>query len=1020
MLRLVLSAMRARRAQSLAVLVLCALAVASAAAAPLYVFTAARRSIDDQVRVAPMVQRIASISQFTSPTGTARDLLDTVDATATQTLPKHLGTTINGIGSSISFVQGDHVQPARIAYRDGMCAHMTVTGACPSGPNQIMLTARSAATLGLRVGSRATIVSLSGQLTVTVTGEYTYVNPTGDYWTTPLLTGANAPTPTQLPDPVFVGLETMAEKEIPQVEAVVDVYVTPAAFTDDAGLATELTHARSRLQAQQMTLSPGVITLANSVAKNRHLVRTGVFVPVAELLGMCWFALFLAVRYTAEQRRSDTGLVKLRGSTRWTLFRLSVGQGFAAVVSGLVVGLAGLLIAVRLWKPLSEPTAAGWELSVVAVVLTMVGALVAIVAADWRTARLPVGDLLRKVPPRRRGVRTDIADLVIVVLAIACAYQAWVDPQVSFMTTLAPSLVALAITLIVARSLLPICAAVGAAAMRGARLSLAIGTLQIARRPGADRVFVLLAVSTALLSASVLGWHAAATASSDRAVIDMGAARVLTVSAANGQQLMRDVDAADPTGKKAMAAMVYQSSPVPDALTESVVTGPILAVDARRFADLTDWSPLYGSTDPTRIGASLLAPAPAPIYVSGATVSVDATASGGPAYLRVHVVSEATGLESALDLVFPNGRHTVIGSLTGCTTSRCWVESLELTARPLLDGSFACGYQKTCPPTGQELSVHGISAAGTVVAGPDVLADVTRWRGNTLPGLVGLAIGHADGSMQMLVDPGFTQLAQGVKMDFHAYVAGGPIPLPAVQAGPSTTDLGITRDRSNSFNGHPIALRIMDAVPLLPAVGAHGLIVDLPSLEHLTSDAGTGVAQVWLAPHTPASIVDRLKATGLYVLSDDSIGSDRTRLSREGPATALTFQLLIGVVSVLLAVTALAAAASAERPSRAGDLAVMRTQGLSARVATTIGYGGYGVLAGAAVVFGVLAAVIAQVIVHTEAPLFIDTWTLVPREHGVVPGPTLVSVVAVALVFGFAAAIAGRSLTVDARRRSAS
>ena len=94
-------------------------------------------------------------------------------------------------------------------------------------------------------------------------------------------------------------------------------------FLDDAeGLATLLDRdgADGRHLAGQ---DRRAVTLADRIERERGLLDLGVGVAAAQLLLLCWFGLFFAVRHTAEQRRPDMGLLKLRGAARWRMWTLA-------------------------------------------------------------------------------------------------------------------------------------------------------------------------------------------------------------------------------------------------------------------------------------------------------------------------------------------------------------------------------------------------------------------------------------------------------------------------------------------------------------------------------------------------------------------------------------------------------------------------------------------------------------------------------------------------------------------------
>ncbi len=140
--------------------------------------------------------------------------------------------------------------------------------------------------------------------------------------------------------------------------------------------------------------------------------------------------------------------------------------------------------------------------------LAVLGGLAAFLLAEWRTLRTPVAELLRGVPARRRGWRTDVVDLLVVAVAGAAAYQAKAQGtgRNLGLGPLAGGLVALAVALLLARLIGLAVAGIGASALRNGRLRFALGALQVTRRPGMDRVFALLMVAVAVLCTTAVDW----------------------------------------------------------------------------------------------------------------------------------------------------------------------------------------------------------------------------------------------------------------------------------------------------------------------------------------------------------------------------------------------------------------------------------------------------------------------------------------------------------------------------------
>src|SRR5262249_3114827 len=192
----------------------------------------------------------------------------------------------------------------------------------------------------------------------------------------------------------------------------------------------------------------------------------GIVVAATQLVLLCWFALFLAVRHTADERRPDIGLLKLRGAAGWRMWSLAAQQSALPMLTGAVLGWGlGYLAAAVLAGGVAAPAATvdsgpavALRWSVLAALVACGGALAAALLAEWSTLRAPVAGLLRRVPARSRPVVAGLVDLAVVAVAVAGVYQGGAEREASVFALLAPGLVGLAFALLVAR-LLPLVAA---------------------------------------------------------------------------------------------------------------------------------------------------------------------------------------------------------------------------------------------------------------------------------------------------------------------------------------------------------------------------------------------------------------------------------------------------------------------------------------------------------------------------------------------------------------------------------
>src|SRR4029453_4821128 len=140
----------------------------------------------------------------------------------------------------------------------------------------------------------------------------------------------------------------------------------------------------------------------------------------------CWFALFLAVRQTAEERRPDAAKLKLHGARRRDIWLLIAGQSVLPLLAG---GAVGLVLGVLLGGWLGGE-GVGQDLATLVVYASVgaaagavVGAVLAALLAERGTVRESVASLGRRVPGRGPRWRSGIFDIAILTLALAGAYQ---------------------------------------------------------------------------------------------------------------------------------------------------------------------------------------------------------------------------------------------------------------------------------------------------------------------------------------------------------------------------------------------------------------------------------------------------------------------------------------------------------------------------------------------------------------------------------------------------------------------
>ncbi|MER7003969.1 ABC transporter permease [Dactylosporangium sp. NPDC000555] len=993
MLALVLAALRARRAQAFTLLLLSTLAAAAAAAAPWYVLASTERIATRHVETAPVhersletigegpvdggsieaqlaasadrTQRIVGLTGFTTYTGAYLSGQTSAAATAPPA-----GAKPGGAG-------GERSTNSPVALRTGACSRASIEGACPAADGEVMVSYRTARFLRVKAGDTLNFANsgLAHPLRLTVVGVYRPDDSLDPFWSSDeQLLAAALPTgaPPDMTEPVDDALLTAPatfDKSLATVpvRTIVDMVAQPRLLVDHSP-----EEVRERLDAgyveavnNRLMFVTQLHATIKKVERDGRLVSLGVPVGAFQLLVLCWFALYLAVKYTGEERRPDIGLVKLRGAPRGRIWALVSGQSALPMVAGAVLGLPiGYAVATAIAGRIRDATVneQAAALSVGAVALAVLGALLAALLAERRALSSSVAELLRQGRVRNRIWR-DLFDLLLVVLAVAAVYQVKqrASGDAAGLALLAPGLAALAFALVAARLITFTAGRLVEGALRHGRAARALTAIYLARRPGVHRLAALMIVTVALLCTSALTWGTGRAEGRARAELEVGADRVLTVRAENRLALLGAVRAADPGGAHAMAVV------------ESLVSGydRVLLVDSPRLAKVATWRPEYGASA-ARTAALLHPEAPQPVMVTGAELTADFathftdtdTDPSRVVYLDI-VLADPKGARIAARVgPLAEGPQVIKAAVPACATAPgCRLSSLQIVQSTKEEKVFFPSRP------GVEVTLHGITqAGGQPVLSKEMLGERTRWRlgvnGNS-PNLIVTAVG--DG-LRLTVAP----VRPGVA-DPGVYPLDTPAPLATVRATPwQPRRVG---DQRITYGSTSISETVAGTARRLPRLGEKGVIADLEYADRLGADFGAGESlQVWLNAGAPGDITDRLRAQGLIVLGEESIDGVAGRYASFGPPLTLQFMLLSAIVGLALAIGSASVVAAVERRPRSRELGALRVQGAPARLVRRVGVEGYLVLAGVSVLLGLLLAVIIRAYIGDVLPYFADGW----------------------------------------------
>ena len=354
MRRLVGRALLARRGQSLWLVLLVAASVSGLTAAPLYHVAALDSTTAAAVGSAPLEQRVLVIAR--------RADLAREPGPPDERSGAEVSEVLRGFGIPFDhMVAGQQVVGTFsaagvtvnrvVAFRDGACDHMIVEGACPVAADELLLGTSTAATFGVRLGDSVTVqrAGVAEPVTFRLVGTYEAADLGGPYWigTGLLSTPASRPTdqaskPTE--DAAFTTVAGVLRAANRNIDTNYHIELPIAAFADGSGggLDGRLRSARNSLTQRGYSMSTGPNALAQLVVRERRAVSAGVGMVAAQLLLLCWLSVFLASRHTAEDRRPDLALLKLRGLRPRDLWAFSGRVLAIPLMAGAALGcLAG-------------------------------------------------------------------------------------------------------------------------------------------------------------------------------------------------------------------------------------------------------------------------------------------------------------------------------------------------------------------------------------------------------------------------------------------------------------------------------------------------------------------------------------------------------------------------------------------------------------------------------------------------------------------------------------------------------
>lgn len=916
-----------RAGSAVIVLVVAVIAAGAAAAGPAYYQAAQRSILTDALTHAgtPFLNRGLEIS---SSRPIAHSLPTLLGAMYTQ-LNSDLGVTVTArvFRPPVASLESTGVAGHRIfplVWRTGLCAHLVMTGHCPLGTDQVIISQTDAAMTGWRIGSQ---IRDSGWPTFTVTGVYQTPNVTTDYWVLHAPTYFASQTRgkaqnTDL-DAVFTSEATLSDA--PPVQSsrgapaprqgyvVIDdaLAVRRLRLSDVAALRRGMPsfEFNPSFASQSIAAQSSVQDSMQSAETQWRALQQPVALTTLTVLLLSWLLLFMIVTDAVEARGQEIALAKLRGHGRTGILLVGLAEPALVLLAAWPAGvLIGSAVAAQLGKivlvpgtpsPL-PPTA--WAASAAAVA----GGLAAVIMAAQRGLRRGVVEQFRRPAVLALG-RGWVIDSILITGSVAGLIEVLSLRQAratqdSALILLVPGLLGLAVAVVASR-LLPIgCRALYGLASRYRALAAYLALRHIARRSGGVRTTMVLATAFSMAAFAFAAWSVAQRNYQLVAQAQVGAADVLTVEVPAGQNLGSIVDKADPSGRLATAVDAYDGT---------------LAVDPARFARIAYWPRHL----PLPSAAELEPPAPA-IMLSGDAlrVTVDVGSMSIPhGQLYANMTTGASPV--SLGTLPGHGPATLTGSLTSCP---CQLTSLALKfpGQQAASGHPLSQVHGQLTVTALAIRMHGRWIPAVPAR---ILRTTANWRDVTPAPLVPSLVAAGPRGLT------WTIRSLGSNTDPTLAAESYPVPLPGIVTAATDVPVGWEFD-GNGLDGNVLPIRVSRISPWIPSGPTTGLIIDRRYAE-LAADSKLTLPnlQVWLAAGALPVISPRLTAAHVKIMSVDSADAAEGTLARQGPALASVLFLADAAAAALLAAGAAILGLYASARRRRYEYAALEASGIIRR-----------------------------------------------------------------------------------------
>ena len=1013
-----------RRGQAFAIAALAALITACAAFAPLYDRAMQQALVQERLSAAPVQisgLRLTARNTTAAPDSMTTSVPDGIRGFLREPTPSGRVAVTRRPGATYS-------PTGPLTWREGFCDHVTFRdGACPKAPLEVAVSEADAANFDWKVGTRIPVAErvsdptldpdAAPRPTLRVVG--VYVVQRGDYWFGRLVSGrsgsSDPDTGQPQTDDLLTDAATVTGADAPAwlaPTAELDFPLDrPAVGVDELlRIGPQLTTYLRQGQVTAGDLSQksapipfsGLPDIAEEVAGARDQAHVIVPLLMVQLGLLALVVLWLVLGAATEQRRPEIALARLRGRGARGAASLLLGELLPVALAGVTVGALVALGLSWLARNVFLPGSTRFELGngfAVAVAGAAAAVVLVTLTVVVQVVREPVSALLRRVPTQRRGWGLGVADAMVIAASAMAAVAFATGGLTGPIALAAPSLLALAVGLLLAHLVVPVAAASGRRLLARGRVTSGVSILQLARRPATRRVIAIVTVATALLVFSADALQVGLR-NRDAAAQQQNAAPLSVGISGTDLVGVRDALAeVDPDGRSVTPVVSVSPPGDPQRATMAVVPDQF-----RRIA-------LFPGQSRSGIPWSDLdAPPVDPIHLVGTSVRFRighdlqiSDGAGHPAFL-------------GLRLTVPDGRSQLVRIATLADGSH---PGRNVTAEiPCADGCVLAALTVQAdaghPAQGRvelgSLTTGGGSGATYDLGGADQWqpADEDLEAGTMAPDP---SVDRAD---LLAVD-----VAAEGGIELRMPHAALPARLPALVAGSLPDDAVGTAFESRRLDG---LARGMEARARLPRVPGGVPATAVVNLDVLSRDVAKldplATIRLLFADDDPAMlarVTDALGERNIQVTTPTTVAGVRDELDASIAAGSLALALVVGGAGLAIAVLVLLVVAATTWRLRSRDFAALRMTGVSRAAVTRIAAGEQLPVVLLAVVAGSACGLVGAHLAMPSVPLFASEPTVSTLDLATSWGAAAAAALTAAVLLTACVVLIGRAL---ARRAS--